>query len=132
MDTITIDEALALHEAALEAYGGAAGLRDRGLLESALAQPLATFGGRPLYTTLWDKVAALGRSLICNHAFADGNKRVGFAAMAIVLLRNGYELTCSVDGGEAAIQAVASGELAREGLAEWLEAYSCPVDQAPN
>ena len=127
--TLTVDEALALHAAALEAYGGTPGLRDRGLLESALAQPLATFGGQSVYSSIWDRVASLGISMVCNHAFVDGNKRIGFAAMAIVLRRNGYELACSADDGERTILAVALGTLKPEGLAKWLEGHSLDVSQ---
>jgi death-on-curing protein len=123
-DTLSKEEAIALHAAAIERFGGMPGLRDADLLDSALAQPLATFGGQSLYSSIWDKVAALGRSLICNHAFIDGNKRLGFAAMAIVLRRHGWELDCDPDDGERAMLAVAAGQMHREELAKWLEATS--------
>ncbi len=80
MQSLTLAEVLFLHKRHIEISGGAHGLRDQGALESALAQPEMTFGGQDLYPTLIEKASALGFSLICNHPFVDGNKRVGFAA----------------------------------------------------
>lgn len=71
--------------------GGILGLRDRGSLESAVAQPEMTFDGDDLYPTITDKAAALGYSLIQNHPFLDGNKRAGHATMEVFLLLNGYD-----------------------------------------
>ncbi len=122
-ETLTVDEALLLHAAALARYGGRDGMRDRGLLESALAQPLASFQGQDLHPTLWDKAAALGRSLIANHPFVDGNKRVGFVAMDVVLQRHGYRLECSPDEGEQITLGVAAGAVKREELAAWLQSH---------
>src|SRR6266571_3420897 len=98
---LTVEEVLELHRMALEQSGGLGGVRDLGGLESALAQPQMTFGGQELYPSLAEKAAALGFSLICNHPFADGNKRVGHAAMETFLVLNGYELTAGVDEQEA-------------------------------
>jgi death-on-curing protein len=125
--TISIDEAFFLHAAALQAFGGTPGLRDLGLLESALAQPLATFEGKSVYESDWDRIAALGRSLICNHPFVDGNKRVGFAAMCVVLRRSGFELVCSPDEGEKTTLDIASGNMKREAVAAWLETRSVRI-----
>jgi len=122
--TLNVEEALALHSMALQAYGGRPGIRDRGMLESALAQPLASFGGRSLYAEPWEATAALGYSLVCNHPFVDGNKRVGFAAMAVVLLRGGWKLACTADEIEATMLALAAGQLSREDLALWLEHHA--------
>lgn len=100
MQFIGKNEILFLHEAAILKYGGAMGICDEGLLESAIAHPLMGFGEIDFYPTLFKKCAALMRSLVGNHPFIDGNKRVGFAAMATVLLRNGYRLNCSADDAE--------------------------------
>lgn len=126
-ETLTNEEIHALHAAALEAYGGMPGLRDAGMLDSALAQPLMTFGGQSVYNSLWDKVAALGRSLVCNHAFVDGNKRVGFAAMAVILRFNGYDLDCSTEESEQMVLRVATGELKADGIAKWLESHAVRI-----
>jgi death-on-curing protein len=92
-----------------------------GGLESALAQPHMTFGGEELYPTLAEKAAALGFSLIMNHPFVDGNKRVGFVVMALFLKRNGYEIGGHVDDQEQMILRVAAGEAGRDELTGWLE-----------
>ena len=76
MRYLALKEVLELHRRLIEQSGGAAGLRDMGMLESALAQPLMTFGGGELYPTISDKASALGFSLIKNHPFVDGNKRI--------------------------------------------------------
>src|SRR5690348_2906820 len=87
--------------------------RDRCALESAVAQPEASFGGKELYPDLASKAAALAHSLIQNHAFVDGNKRIGHAAMEVFLLLNGYEINSSVDDQEKIIIDVASGKVSR-------------------
>lgn len=81
MRYLTLDEVLELHSLVLQQSGGMPGLRDRNILESAIAQPAMTFGGQDLYPTVAHKAAALGFSLVMNHAFIDGNKRIGHAAM---------------------------------------------------
>ena len=92
MRYVSLGEIVHLHQALLDETGGATGIRDIGMLESALAQPRATFGGDDLHPTLFAKAAALGFSLALNHAFVDGNKRVAHAAMEVFLLLNGVEL----------------------------------------
>lgn len=89
-----------LHRLVLDQSGGATGLRDLGALESAVGQPRQSFGGVDLYPHLPSKAAALGFSLIQNHPFVDGNKRVGHAALETFLQLNGAELSASVDEAE--------------------------------
>lgn len=89
---ITLDEVLAIHDDMVERYGGSFGIRDLGLMQSAIARPQATFGGEDLYPTIIDKAAALFHSLVFNHAFADGNKRTSLTSTARFLHLNGYEL----------------------------------------
>src|SRR5215510_4124205 len=100
MRYLTLGEVVVLHRAILERSGGASGIRDLGALESALAQPRATFGGVDLHASLIDKAAVLGFSLALNHAFLDGNKRVAHAAMEVFLVLNGHEIVASVDEQE--------------------------------
>ncbi len=76
---ILLEDILKLHDFSIQQYGGASGIRDIGLLESAIARPFQTFDGGDLYPTIIEKVAALGESLIINHPFVDGNKRTGAA-----------------------------------------------------
>jgi len=118
---LTLVEVVELHRQIIEQSGGALGIRDRGALESALAQPRMTFGGEDLYPTLVDKAAAIGFSLVMNHPFIDGNKRIGHAAMEVFLVMNGYEIDASVDEQEAIILSLASGELKREAFTQWLK-----------
>lgn len=118
---LTLDEVVSLHDQILKQSGGATGIRDLGLLESALAQPLMTFGGEDLYPTLIEKAAALGFSLVMNHPFVDGNKRIGHTGMEAFLVINGMEIVASVDEREATILALATGSLDREAFTRWLE-----------
>lgn len=118
---LTIEEVLQLHQAILEQSGGASGVRDRGALESAIAQPQMMFDGVELYPGVAEKAVALGYSLICNHPFLDGNKRIGHAAMEVFLVMNHREIKATVDDQEAIILGVAAGKIKREELLAWLE-----------
>lgn len=89
---LNLDEVLAIHDDMVERYGGSFGIRDLGLIQSAIARPQASFGGDDLYPTIIDKAAALFHSLIFNHAFTDGNKRTSLTSTARFLHLNGYEL----------------------------------------
>jgi death-on-curing protein len=118
---LTLAEVLDLHERVIAQAGETAtGIRDLGALESAVAQPRMTFGGEDLYPSLAEKAAALGFSLICNHPFVDGNKRVGHAALETFLVLNGHELSAEIDDAERAILGVAAGEWTREQFVSWV------------
>jgi death-on-curing protein len=121
---LTLNEILTLHERIAADSGGGIGVRDLGLLESAIAQPKQTFGGSDLYPEIPQKAAALGFSLISNHPFVDGNKRVGHAALETFLILNGWELVGDVSEHERIVLAVASGELSREQLTEWVREHA--------
>jgi death-on-curing protein len=124
---LSLAEVLELHRLVVEQAGGAAGLRDLGALESAVAQPRATFGGADLYATLAAKAAALGYSLALNHAFVDGNKRVAHAALETFLVLNAHELAAGVDEAERTMLALAAGELSREQFTAWVERHLVPL-----
>lgn len=121
MRYLTLSEVLELHRRTIEQSGGASGVRDIGLLESAIAQPRMTFGGDELYLSLPEKAAAIGFSIIMNHPFVDGNKRTGHAATETFLILNGLEISACVDEQERFVLAIASGELGREAFVEWLQ-----------
>ena len=127
MRYLSIEEIISLHAKVVAQSGGSSGLRDRGALESASAQPEMTFGGNDLYPTIAEKAAALGHSLIQNHPFVDGNKRVGHAAMEVFLVLNGYEIRASVDEQEQIVLSVASGQKSRAEFAEWLKQHVVEV-----
>ena len=120
MRYLRLGELIELHCLIIEQSGGADGFRDLGLAESALAQPQMSYGGTELYSTLPEKAAALCFSLVMNHPFVDGNKRIGHAAMEVFLMMNGLELTADVDESESVILRLAAGELERPLFAEWV------------
>lgn len=124
MRYLTLVEVLALHRQIIEQSTGALGIRDLGLLESAIAQPYMTFSSEDLYPTVIDKAVALGFSIIMNHPFVDGNKRTGHAAMETFLILNGLEIRASVDEQEQVILAVASGVIKREAFTTWLQQHT--------
>ena len=117
---LTLGELIELHRRIIEQSGGTDGIRDLGLAASALAQPQMSFGGKDLYPTLAEKAAALCFSLVMNHPFVDGNKRIGHAAMETFLVMNGFELNADVDDSEAVILRLAAGELGRIPFTEWV------------
>ncbi len=82
---ISTDEVLAIHANLIRRYGGLSGVRDRGLLESALARPFQSFNGEDLYPSLEQKAAAILESIVKNHPFIDGNKRTGYVLMRLLL-----------------------------------------------
>lgn len=120
MRYLTLGEVVGLHRAVIETTGGMAGIRDLGALGSALAQPRASLGGIDLHVSLVDKASALCFSLVRNHPFLDGNKRVGHAAMETFLLLNGCEIEASIDEQERVMFDLAAGRLSRDELASWL------------
>lgn len=120
---LSFAELLDLYGRVLVAGGGSSAIRDLGALESALAQPRATFGEVDLYPTLVEKAAALGFSLIRNHPFVDGNKRIGHAAMEVFLVLNGHQLSATVDDAERVILGVAAGTIGRDEFAEWIRQH---------
>lgn len=120
---LSLAQVIRLHQRIISETGGSNGLRDLGLLESAVAQPQQSFGGEDLHPTLAGKAAALGFSLIKNHPFVDGNKRIGHAAMEAMLMLNGSELDAGVDEAEAEILAVAAGKRTRQQFEEWVVAH---------
>jgi death-on-curing protein len=120
MRHLTLAEVVHLHDQIRQRSGGASGIRDLGALESAVAQPKATFEGRDLHPTLLEKAAALAFSLVNNHPFVDGNKRVAHAAMETLLVLNGFELDAGVAEQERLMLELASGRISRDQLVRWL------------
>ncbi len=127
MRYLSLSEVVYLHQTLLDQTGAPTGIRDLGGLESALAQPRATFDGRDLHPTLLQKAAALGFSLTMNHPFVDGNKRVAHAAMEVFLLQNGQELLGTIDEHEQLMLDLADGQLTREQLTAWLQNHAKPI-----
>ncbi len=113
-------QVLLLHEQLLSQSGGLQGVRDEGLLESALEAPFQAFGDTDAYPSLQQKAARLGYGLIKNHPFVDGNKRIGTHAMLVFLALNGVELSYSQKELSDIILTVAAGEKEYEDLLGWL------------
>lgn len=126
--TLSFEQLLELHAESIRIHGGAHGVRDQGLLESALSQPRASFGGIELYPTLVEKAAALAFSLAKNHGFIDGNKRIAFSAMEVFLRINGWEIEATADHGETAILGVASSTIHRDAFTEWVKSHVQPLN----
>ena len=116
---LSLDQVLRVHQAQVEAFGGSAGLRDRGALEAAVHRPQTTFGGEDLYPDTAAKCAALMHSLIANHPFVDGNKRTAAVVSETFLALNGYQLAASDAELVVAMLALAAGELSEAELADW-------------
>ena len=123
MRYLALAEIVELHRRLLEATGGAAGIRDLGMLESAIAQPKMTFAGLDLYPTLVEKAVALCVSLIANHPFVDGNKRVGHAAMETFLVLNGAEIDAGLEDQERLMLDLAAGRVERHQFVDWLRRH---------
>lgn len=121
---LTVEQVLFIHMRLIAETGGGAGVRDLDLLASAVGRPQASFGSQDLYPDLHHKAAALLDSLVRNHPFVDGNKRVGIAAAGLFLLRNGLRLTASNAELEQFTLQVARSEASLEQMVAWLKRNS--------
>jgi death on curing protein len=127
MRYLTLAEVVELHRRLLQATGGAPGVRDLGALESAIAHPRAIFEGVDLYPTLLEKAAALCFSLVQDHPFVDGNKRVGHAAMETFLVLNGAEINAAAVEQEQLMLDLAAGRVGRGQFTDWLGQHLRPL-----
>ena len=121
---IALDEVIAIHDNMISLYGGSHGIRDLGLVESAISRPKATFGGKDLYPDIFAKAAALFHSLMFNHAFIDGNKRTTISTTARFLSLNGFELDVSEQEFIDFPLKVENNHLSFEDIASWLKNHS--------
>jgi death-on-curing protein len=115
---------LLLHEFSILDYGGSKGVRDQSMLLSAINRPFQTFDGNELYSTPFEKAAALGESLIINHPFVDGNKRTAFISMLALLQEYNIEITMKDNDAYQFVIAMSKGEKRFEDIIEWLKAHS--------
>lgn len=113
-----------LHQRIVAVSGGSGGVRSQHLLESAVYRPQASFGGQDLYPDIFLKAAVLGQSIVLNHAFIDGNKRVGFEAMRLMLRINGHDVRAGVNEKFNFVMAIANKEIDEHRIAEWLKKHS--------
>lgn len=120
MRNLSKKQVLALHSDLIREFGGTEGIRDEGLLESALAAPFQTFDGEPAYPSLQAKAAQLGFGLVSNHPFVDGNKRTGAHVMLVFLALNGVELCYGQEDLISIFLSVASGMSDWRDLQRWI------------
>ncbi len=118
---ISKETILKLHELSIIKYGGSFGIRDEGLLESAIARPYQTFNGEDLYPTNYEKAAAIAESILINHPFVDGNKRTGFLAMLAILDEGNIIVKVTNNLIYDFIIDIATGEIKFEQILKWLK-----------
>jgi len=118
---LSLEQVIEAHSVLVDRYGGSHGIRDEGLLESAVFRPRGIVFGQEAYPDFFEKCAVLGYALIQNHPFVDGNKRTGFASMHLMLLMNGYDLASSTKMEVEMTEKVASGKMKETEIAIWLE-----------
>ena len=116
---LSVEEILEIHADQIKRYGGRAGIRDLGLLRSAVAVPQSSFGGRYLHGTLFEIAAAYLFHIVQNHPFVDGNKRVGTAAALVFLKLNGIDIAVSNEALAESVRAVAQGKMRKTEIAEF-------------
>ena len=124
MTKFTKEKVLLLHQYIAAETGGTVGVRDEGLLESALQSAFATFDGRELYPSKEEKAARIGASLVSNHSFLDGNKRIGMYVMLTFLETNGVRIECTDEEIVQTGLALADGTMAYEGLLAWIREHA--------
>jgi len=118
---ISVREAISIHELLIEIFGGSKGIRDKERLKSALARPFQTFEQEDLYPNPEDKAAAILESIISNHPFIDGNKRIGFILMRLTLLEYGKDIYSSQEEKFQIVMKVANGEIKFEQISAWIK-----------
>lgn len=129
MEYLTLAEVLLLHARLIQRTGGLGGVRDRGLLEAAIARSQASFDQVDLYPSPWHKAAVLMHALISNHPFVDGNKRTALAAASLFLELNGYRLAASNEAALAFTRKVVVGAMELHEIAAWFEAHCRPLER---
>lgn len=120
MIILSREQIIALHSQLISEIGGTDGIRDEGLLSSALNAPFQSFSDVEVYPSIQQKAARLGFGLVKNHAFIDGNKRIGAHAMLVFLALNGIELEYTQDELSDTFLKIAAGELPQKKLLEWI------------
>ena len=121
---LTVEQLKAMHTRLVMKTGGSDGIRDMGLLESAVNAPFQSFGGCDVYPTIFEKAARLGFGLSQNHAFIDGNKRIAAQAVLTFLALNGIEIDCTEFELFSLFYKLAASEVTFDGLTDWLKNHA--------
>jgi len=120
---IGISEVIKIHELLIDNFGGAKGLRDRNALESAINRPYATFEKQDLYPTAKEQASAILESIIINHPFIDGNKRIGYVLMRLILLENGFDIKASVQDKYDFVIEISAGKKKFREIEIWIDKH---------
>lgn len=123
MREITVEQVVILHSDMIRETGGSDGVRDMGLLDSAVNAPFQSFGGYDVYPTIYEKAARLGFGLAQNHAFIDGNKRIAALIVIEFLKINGIEIDCTEFELFSLFYKLAASEISFENLVEWIKTH---------
>lgn len=118
---ITFEEVLIIHTRVIKEFGGADGIRDRGLVDAAISRPFQTFDGQELYPSAIEKAAAVIESVLNNHPFVDGNKRTGYVLLRLILLNNNLDITATQAEKYDFVIRIANGTDKLEQIKSWLE-----------
>ncbi|HCS31452.1 MAG TPA: type II toxin-antitoxin system death-on-curing family toxin [Eubacterium sp.] len=124
MIKLTKEQVVSIHSSLIKASGGTDGVRDEGLLESALESPFQTFDGHDIYPSIIQKAARIGYSLVSNHSFIDGNKRIGIHIMLVFLAINGIDISCTQEDLIKIGLSLADGTMTFEELSAWLSSHN--------
>ena len=126
MRKISLEEVIYMHSESVRTTGGSDGIRDMGLLESALNAPFQSFGGYDVYSDIYHKAARLGFGLAQNHAFVDGNKRIAALVMLVFLKTNGVDIDCTDFELFSVILRLAASEVTFDDLVSWIMNHESP------
>jgi death on curing protein len=117
---IKVSEVEKIHDMLIDRFGGAKGIRDKGILESAIGRPFQTFDGKDLYPDPVDKAAAIFESIVSNHPFVDGNKRTAYVLLRLILKRNQLDIKVDQDVKYDFVIKAAKGELTFDKIRAWI------------
>ena len=117
---IELRDVLNIHNILIDKFGGSKGVRDQGSLESAINRPFASFDNQDLYPTPSDKAAAILESILINHPFVDGNKRIAYVLMRLILLDNGLDLVANQDDKYKMVISASTGDIRFDDIKKWI------------
>ena len=124
---ISLEQVIKIQDILIDKFGGAKGIRDLAQLESALSRPYQTFGGLELHENQFHKAAAIIQSLLINHPFIDGNKRIGYVVMRLILLEKGWEIIATQDEKYSFVINNASGKMEFNEIANWIQSNAIRI-----